>query len=87
MSEAYGPVPDADARWLLADFQVPASGVRRLRARVLLAMAYRAFRIATKLPATQLVAPDDVLIRHGFALRERMTASGDLLHSDLWARG
>lgn len=32
----------ADARWFLADFQVPASGARRLRARVLLAMAYRA---------------------------------------------
>ena len=75
-----------DARWLLADFQVPERGFARLRARVLLALAYRFFRFATALPASRLVPPDEALQRHGFSLRHRMTANWGLLHSDLWAR-
>jgi ubiquinone/menaquinone biosynthesis C-methylase UbiE len=76
-----------DARWLLADFQVPPSGLRRLRARLLLGLAYRVFRIATALPATRLVAPDAALERCGFRLRRRIEGDWGLLHSDLWVRG
>lgn len=81
---AVAAVPEA--RWLFADFQVPERGLGRLRARVLLALAYRFFRFATALPASRLVPPDEALQRHGFSLRHRMTANWGLLHSDLWAR-
>ncbi len=76
----------ADARWLLADFQIPERGLRRLRARMVLALAYRFFRITTALPASRLYPPDDALRRNGFRLRETMTANWSLLHSDLWSR-
>ena len=75
-----------EARWLLADFQIPERGLARLRARVLLALAYRFFRIATALPARRLVAPDEAIRGNGFSLRRRMTANRGLLHSDLWER-
>lgn len=75
-----------DSRWLIADFQVPARGLARLRARILLALAYRFFRIATALPASRLTAPDEALQRNGFHLRRRIDANWGLLHSDLWTR-
>jgi len=76
----------ADARWLLADFQIPERGVRRVRARVALALAYGFFRIATALPASRLIPPDDALRRHGYRMQCRVTANWSLLHSDLWIR-
>ena len=75
-----------DAYWLLADFQIPARGAARLRARVVLALAYAFFRITTRLPAKRLVAPDDALARNGFRLQHRRTADWGLLHSDVWRR-
>ncbi|MEO6752515.1 MAG: class I SAM-dependent methyltransferase [Chthoniobacteraceae bacterium] len=75
-----------DAHWLLADFQIPARGVARLRARVVLALAYAFFRITTRLPAKRLVAPDDALQRSGFRLRHRRITDWGLLHSDVWTR-
>jgi SAM-dependent methyltransferase len=75
-----------DARWLLADFQIPACGIARLRARLLLALAYRFFRIATALPAASLTAPDDALRKNGFQLQRRIVTDWGLLHSDVWAR-
>ena len=87
LSQVVARLADAampDARWLLADFQVPERGLARFRARVLLALAYRFFRIAAALPASRLVAPDDAIQRHGFRLQRRITANWGLLHSDLW---
>ena len=75
-----------DARWLLADFQIPPRGAARLRARLVLALAYAFFRVTTRLAANRLAAPDDALVRNGFRLQRRMTANWNLLHSDVWAR-
>lgn len=75
-----------DAHWLLSDFQIPARGAARLRARFVLALAYAFFRVTTRLPARRLVAPDDALTRNGFRLQRRSVTDWGLLHSDVWRR-
>lgn len=74
------------ALWLLADFQLPAFGLRRCRAQVIHAMMYAFFRAVTGIPARRLTAPDDFLRAFGFALAERRTSECDLLRADLWRR-
>jgi ubiquinone/menaquinone biosynthesis C-methylase UbiE len=74
------------ARWLLADFTVPASGLARQRARAVHALMYGFFRRATKLRARRVTQPDGLLAAEGFALVRRQTSEWGLLHSDLWAR-
>ncbi len=76
----------ADARWLLSDFQIPARGAARFRARIVLALAYTFFRLTTRLPAKRLVAPDDALRENGFRLEHRRETDWGLLHSDVWRR-
>jgi ubiquinone/menaquinone biosynthesis C-methylase UbiE len=82
LSEASTP----GARWLVSEFRVPAHGWRRWRARVLLALAYRAFRMATRLPATGLPPYDSLLEAAGFQLAGRELSEWGLLTSDCWSR-
>jgi ubiquinone/menaquinone biosynthesis C-methylase UbiE len=77
----------ANAVWLLADFQIPAAGLFRMRAQLIHWIMYRFFRIVTALPARRLTPPDPLLRAANFALRERRVSEGGLLHSDLWQRG
>jgi len=74
-----------DALWVLADFCEPDHGWRRVRARVILALAYLFFRVATKLPASHLTAPDAFLEEEGFRLCQRRVLNCGLLHADLWS--
>lgn len=76
-----------EARWLVADFTVPPGGWRRARARVVLALAYRFFRLATGISARRITSPDEALREAGFVLRRREHFNHDLLHADLWIRG
>jgi len=80
LSEAAAP----GAHWLVSDFRVPQRGWLRLRAQLILASAYAFFRIATKLPASRLTAPDDFLRRHGFQLLGRRVSEWGLLYADQW---
>ena len=75
------------ARWLLADFMVPARGWRRRRARAIHAAMYAFFRPIAGVQARRVTPPDDHLQRHGFALSRRTTFELGLLHADLWTRG
>ncbi len=75
------------ATWLLADFQKPATGMRRWRAALILKMMYAFFGVMTALPAKRLTAPDPFLRELGFQLSERRESEWGLLHSDLWLRG
>jgi len=75
-----------DARWLLADFQEPAAGIAKWRARGILQAMYFFFQQATRLPASRLTPPDAFLQQSGFILRERSLSEWGLLHSDLWQR-
>jgi ubiquinone/menaquinone biosynthesis C-methylase UbiE len=72
------------AHWLLADFGEPSSGVAKWRARLILDAMYLFFHSVTRIPATQLTAPNEVLKRHGFVLRQQRSFEWGLLHSDLW---
>jgi ubiquinone/menaquinone biosynthesis C-methylase UbiE len=74
----------SDALWLIADFNEPASGFSKWRARAILWTMYRFFRLITRLPADHLVSPDLLLRMKGFELRERRLADWNLLHTDLW---
>ena len=73
-------------RWLLADFSVPSSGWRRLRARLVLALAYGFFQRATGISASRVTPSDGELCRAGFKLQRREEFNHGLLHADLWAR-
>jgi len=72
------------ALWLIADFNAPARGFGKWRAKLILSTMYRYFRWATKIPAMNLASPDVPLQQNGFQLRERRLTEWDLLHSDLW---
>lgn len=76
----------AKAEWLLADFQVPATGWRRIRAQLIHRMMYAFFRVVTRLPAQALVCPDPFLLANGFVLRARRQSDWGLLHTDRWSR-
>lgn len=72
------------ANWLVADFQVPAGGLKRMRSRLILWVMYSFFRTMTRLPANKLTAPDSYLKRAGFILDRRVETEWGLLHSDWW---
>jgi len=73
-------------KWLLGDFQLPGRGFWRWRARVVLWLAYRFFRLVTRLPADALADPAPLLIHLGFERRAQKLFQHHLLHSDLWER-
>lgn len=75
-----------EASWLLADFQIPQSGLARCRAVIIHRLMYWFFGVATRLPARRLTPPDPWLLAHGFQLRERRVTDWGLLRSDLWQR-
>jgi ubiquinone/menaquinone biosynthesis C-methylase UbiE len=77
----------ADATWLLADFQVPVTGLGRYRALLIHRLMYVFFRLATRLPARHLTAPDEFLKASDFSLRERQVNDWGLLRTDRWERG
>ena len=74
-------------KWLVADFCLPAKGLARWRAGAILWLMYRFFRVATKLPAAKLAAPDSCLAASGFQLKKRLAFDWGLLHADVWQRG
>ncbi len=73
-----------EANWLLADFQLPPAGWRRLRSRLIIGSLYTFFRVMTQLPARKLTPPDLFLERAGFRLQRRRESEWGLLHSDWW---
>lgn len=74
------------ANWLLADFQTPRAGLRRIRSRLMLGTMYAFFRTMTRLPAHKLTMPNPFLERAGFNLIDRVESEWGLLHSDWWRR-
>lgn len=74
------------ANWLVADFQLAASGWKRLRSRLILWGLYQFFRVSTRLPARSLTNPDPFLQAAGFHLVHRKETEWQLLRSDWWQR-
>jgi len=81
-----GNAATPDAHWLVADFQTPSSGLRRIRGKLILWAMYVFFQKATNLPARELTPPDLLLERAGFALHRRVESDWGLIHSDWWRR-
>lgn len=75
-----------DARWLLADFRLPAHGWDRLRARLQLWAAYRVYGLAAGVQARRLVDPAPMLQAAGFALEEECLSDRGMLSARLFRR-
>lgn len=74
------------AFWLLSEFQEPASGIRRLHARLWLRAMYGFFAITTGLRASQLPPYRDVLVRCGLAEIEHRERRFGLIRSQIWRK-
>jgi ubiquinone/menaquinone biosynthesis C-methylase UbiE len=72
------------ATWVLSDFRVPTGGWQRLRARLVLKIAYLFFRWATGLSASHLTPAGPFLVAADFCLVQRRLYNHGLLHADLW---
>jgi ubiquinone/menaquinone biosynthesis C-methylase UbiE len=73
--------------WLIADFQIPENGrFWRLRARCLLWIMYRFFRLMTGLRAPALLDPQPVLEAAGLVLDRRVVSNCGFIRSDRWKR-
>jgi SAM-dependent methyltransferase len=72
------------ANWLLADFQIPAAGLKRFRARLILRLLYTFFRLTTRLSANAITKPDPFFQKAGFTLHRRRESEWGLLHTDWW---
>ena len=75
-----------NASWVLSDFRVPEGGWRRVRARLVLGLAYTFFRITTGLNTRRLPSVAPLLESAGFELREQQLFNYDLLHAQVWQR-
>ena len=73
-----------DARWLLSDFQIAKSGLRRVRSRIVVKTLYRIFRLMTQLPGREIVDPTPLLQAAGFTCERREEQDHDLLYSAVW---
>ena len=60
--EKLGEIAAPDADWLLADFEIAPAGPARWRSRVILAMLYQFFAVATGLRARALAPPDEARV-------------------------
>ena len=74
------------AQWLLADFQIPEHGWRRLRARFWLAILYGFFRVFAAIPARHLSPIEAILNSSDFKQTARKTSCGQMLYSTLYQR-
>ncbi|HEY1171403.1 MAG TPA: class I SAM-dependent methyltransferase [Verrucomicrobiae bacterium] len=75
-----------DALWLLSDFNLPPTGLARLRAQLILWAMYRFFRLVTNLPAHHLTDCTTHLQQNGFISIAHETHEWGLLRSDCWKR-
>ena len=74
------------AIWMVSDFQLPPSGWKRRRAKIIHFLLHSFFRQVTGISARKWTDPDDLLRLGGWELQNRYTHSWDLLRSDLWTK-
>jgi ubiquinone/menaquinone biosynthesis C-methylase UbiE len=74
------------AVWLVSDFVLPAKGLPRLGARVLLTVMYAFFRVVAGIRAKDLIDPAPYLERNGFVRQSRRTFYAGMVTADLWER-
>lgn len=74
------------ARWLWADFTLPAGGLARWRARLWVGLLYRFFRWQTGLPARELPPVEPGLAAAGWKPVAELSLQHGLLRSAVYAR-
>jgi SAM-dependent methyltransferase len=74
------------ASWLLSDFVLPPSGLRRWRAQLIHALMYAFFRWITRIPARSLVPPESRLQAQHFVCTHQTEFEWGLIRSTLWQR-
>lgn len=74
------------ALWVDGDFRLPAGGWERPAAKLALAGMYAFFRLATRLPARELLDPAPLLTAAGFRLLSEQTRLRGFLSARLWVR-
>lgn len=72
--------------WLFADFSIPASGWRRLRARLWVAFLYAFFRWRTGLAVRELPPSEDILHDAGLSVVDGTTLQRGLLRTAVYQR-
>ena len=75
-----------DAEWLIADFQIPRSGLARWRASLIVRLLYTLFRLATGIKASELPQHTKLLGDAGFTPFSRRELEFGLLYNELWRR-
>lgn len=76
----------SDSQWLVADFQIPASGFARIVGCALVATMYAFFRSVARIRATRLIDPATALRIHGFRQDERASFLGGIVVTEIWSR-
>ena len=74
------------ARWLMADFVIPAQGWRRQRARLWVGLLYAFFRWQTKLSARALPPSGEILRQNGWTEVESREFQAGMLRAALYCR-
>ena len=81
-----GSLLKAGGKWSVADFRLPGSGLPRLRARMVLRLAYAFFRLAVKLPARRLIDPAPIFAANRLRLLRRKEFDSGLLYAEVWEK-
>lgn len=79
-------VTSPGALWLVSEFHVPASGIRRLAARLLTGAMYLFFRATTGLTTSSLPDYSKILAANEFFRVKQRSVWGGFLVSELWER-
>lgn len=77
---------EGGARWVVSDFQIAASGLRRARSRFVVGILYLFFRMMTRLSGRELVDPAPLLQAHGFTCERCVEMDHGMLYSAVWRR-
>ncbi len=80
------PALTASARWLFADFSLPARGWRRWRARLYVTFLYAFFRWETGIEARRLPDMEDAIMNAGLRPSLEATSQAGLLRTVLFNR-
>lgn len=75
-----------DADWLLSDFEIPERGISRWRAKWIVGMLYRFFKMTAELHGAGLHPADEALRKNGFELSGKKPASWGLMKGEWWTR-
>lgn len=75
------------ARWVISEFRIPRTGIRRWAAKLLIKILYLGFRILAGLKINELPDYGRALEAAGFQKVRQKRALGGLLVSQLWQRG